>query len=179
MQGLLDLSKSLKARFPPPCCTSFLFVERKSDLNVNGGVSASAWVVVKRQSVIDCTQILVSLTSAEGVPLQLTRQHTTSKPALKPQRHCFWVVKLLSGWNRVSFPERLKLQPTGYILMTNYILRCANEQSADCALILGNNRRVFQSCCCPYGRFHMPNKLPQYGGNNGDLSGTFQNGITL
>lgn len=115
-----------------------------------------------------------SLISAERVNSQQTIKSNQTNVV-------FLVVKLLSGWTRAKLP------PTGLVLMTNDILR----QSADCALILSNNRTVLQSCSCPYGRFYTTqmrfslctpqtaNKRPQYGGNNGDLSGAFQNGISL
>lgn len=59
-----------------------------------------------------------------------TLRHTTSKSGIKKTDivlHSDAAIRM-----EQSFPERLKPQPTGNILMTNYILSCANSSCTKC-----------------------------------------------
>lgn len=103
----------------------------------------------------------------------------------KPDQHCSPQRRCYQDGTESLFPERLKLQPTGNILMTNYILRCANSWRTKCRVRL--NPAPQKDAIAEPGLWHRTqmrlslltsNKPAHYGGNNGDLSGPFQEGIT-
>lgn len=125
-----------------------------------------------------------------AAPAAKTLQHTTSKSGTNQnnivlQRRCYQ-----DGTE--SFPGRLKLQPTGNILMTNYILRCANSWRTKCRARFNpapQKDAISEPALPTWAVSQDTNQTftvrpanvkqtPHYGGNNGDLSGTFQKGIT-